>query len=219
MDLIKAFFDNVYNVKGIIEWGGTLAIVAVVFAETGLLVGFFLPGDSLLFTAGIFAAAGQLNIWHLVFWTALSAVLGDATGYWIGYKAGEPLYRRKQTWFFRRDHLLRTKEFYERHGGKTIVIARFVPIIRTFAPVVAGVAKMRYARFFSFNVWGGIGWVLGICLGGYWLGRSIPDIDRYLHIVIGIIIFLSLIPVFVEVWRGMRNRGKGPRRTRGARRA
>jgi len=212
MELIKAFFEHVYNVEGIVAWGGILIVAAIIYSETGLMLGFFLPGDSLLVTAGIFAAlpadnALHLNIWALVSWGCLAAVLGDATGYWIGYKVGKPLYRRKQTFFFRRDHLLRTKEFYEKHGGKTIVIARFVPIVRTFAPVVAGIGQMTYRRFLSFNVWGGIGWVGSMCLGGYLLGNVLPQevLKKKMHLVIGGVIFLSLIPLFVEL---IRNRGK-----------
>jgi len=207
MELIKTFFEHVYNVEGIVRWGGVLIVVAIVFSETGLMLGFFLPGDSLLVTAGIFAARGDLDIYSLVGFTCLAAILGDATGYWIGYKVGKPLYKRKQTFFFRRDHLIRTKEFYEKHGGKTIVIARFVPIVRTFAPVVAGIGQMKYRRFLSFNIWGGIGWVVSMCLGGYMLGNLIPQdvLRRQMHVVIGGVIFASLIPIFVEL---IRNRNK-----------
>lgn len=204
VELIKAFFENVYNVEGIVRWGGTLVVIGIVYAETGLMLGFFLPGDSLLVTAGLLAGSGiegMPDIRWLIPLTCLAAILGDATGYWIGFKVGAPLYRRKQTFFFRRDHLLRTRSFYERHGGKTIVIARFVPIVRTFAPVVAGIAKMKYARFFSFNVWGGIGWVTSMSLAGFALGKTVPNISKYLHLVIAIIIFLSLVPVFVELIR------------------
>lgn len=174
-----------------------MIILAIVFSETGLMVGFFLPGDSLLVTAGLFASIGELDITVLIIATSVAAVVGDATGYWIGYKIGAPLYHKKQTWWFRRDHLMKTKEFYERHGGKTIVIARFVPIIRTFAPVVAGIAEMKYSRFFSFNVWGGIGWVAGMCLLGYTLGNSVPNIHKHIHIVIVVVIFISLLPAIV----------------------
>lgn len=204
MDLIKAFFEHVYNVRGIIEWGGTLAVAGIIYAETGLMLGFFLPGDSLLVTAGLLAASGlkgMPDIRWLVGLGCLAAVLGNATGYWIGLKAGKPLYRRKQTFFFRRDHLLRTREFYRKHGGKTIIIARFVPIVRTFAPVVAGIARMGYPRFFSYDIWGGTGWITSMCMIGYTLGASIPNISKYLHIVIAAVIFVSLIPIFVEVIR------------------
>jgi len=192
---------RIYDVQGIIHWGGLAVITAIVFSETGLLIGFFLPGDSLLVTAGLFAAMGELNIWWLLSLSSVAAVVGDATGYWIGYKAGKPLYRRKQTFFFRRDHLIKTKQFYERHGGKTIVIARFVPIIRTFAPVVAGVAQMTYARFFSFNVWGGIGWVSSMCLLGYFLGRTFPGILKHVEVVIVVVIAISLLPGVIEYLR------------------
>ena len=196
---------RIYDVQGIIRWGGLLAITGIVFAETGLMVGFFLPGDSLLVTAGLFAAMGELNIWWLLVLGSVSAVAGDAVGYWIGFKAGVPLYRRRQTWFFRRDHLLRAREFYRRHGGKTIVIARFVPIIRTFAPVVAGVAKMTYPRFFKFNVWGGIGWVCSMSLLGYFLGRAFPGMLKHVEVVIVVVIAVSLLPGVIEYLRS-RNR-------------
>jgi membrane-associated protein len=170
------------------------------------MIGFFLPGDSLLVTAGLFAAMGELNIWWLLALASAAAVVGDATGYWIGYKVGKPLYRRKQTFFFRRDHLIKTKEFYERHGGKTIVIARFVPIIRTFAPVVAGIGQMTYARFFSFNVWGGIGWVFSMCLLGYFLGRTFPGVLKHVEAVIVVVIAVSLLPGVIEYFRHRRKR-------------
>jgi membrane-associated protein len=196
---------KIYDVQGIIRWGGLAIITAIIFSETGLMIGFFLPGDSLLVTAGLFAAMGELNIWWLLALASAAAVAGDATGYWIGYKVGKPLYRRKQTFFFRRDHLVKTREFYERHGGKTIVIARFVPIVRTFAPVVAGVAQMSYARFFSFNVWGGIGWVFSMSLLGFFLGRAFPGILKHVEVVIVVVIAISLLPGIIEY---LRHRGK-----------
>lgn len=196
---------RVYNVEGLIEWGGLAAIVAVIFSETGLMVGFFLPGDSLLVTAGLFASLGKLNLAWLLATGSVAAVAGDAVGYWIGYRVGEPLYRRPQTWFFRRDHLLRAKAFYERHGGKTIVIARFMPIVRTFAPVVAGVAQMPYRRFVSFNVWGGVGWVSSMALLGYSLGRAFPGMLRHIDAVIIVVIVLSLLPGLIEVVRSRRS--------------
>jgi membrane-associated protein len=171
--------------------------VLVVFAETGLMVGFFLPGDSLLVTAGLFAAKGDLDIVWLNLALIAAAILGDATGYWIGYKTGKALYSRPNSFFFRREHLIKTHEFYERHGGKTIVIARFMPILRTFAPVVAGAAEMTYRRFAIYNVAGGIGWVTSMTLTGYFLGRAVPDLDKHLHLVVAIVIFLSLLPALV----------------------
>ena len=201
MGLIQEFFRTVYNVPELIRIGGMTGIIAVVFAETGLLVGFFLPGDSLLVTAGLFAARGDLDIAWLNIALAVAAIVGDATGYWIGYRAGQTLYSRPNSFFFRREHLIRTHEFYERHGGKTIVIARFMPIIRTFAPVVAGAASMTYRRFAAYNIVGGIGWVASMTLTGYYLGRSIPDIDKHIHIVVAVVIFLSLLPGIIAYLR------------------
>lgn len=202
--LVREVMHRVYDVEGIVRWGGLTAIVAIVFCETGLMVGFFLPGDSLLVTAGLLASLGLIDPVWLMLLGSVAAVAGDALGYWIGLKAGEPLYRRKQTWFFRRDHLLRARGFYERHGGKTIVIARFVPIVRTFAPVVAGVAKMTYRRFAVFNVWGGIGWVCGMTLFGYSLGRYVPGVMKHIDLVIIVVIAVSLLPVLVEFLRARR---------------
>jgi membrane-associated protein len=194
LELIQDFFRTVYNVPELIRLGGLLGLILVVFAETGLMVGFFLPGDSLLITAGLFAAKGDLNIWSLIFCLSLAAIVGDATGYWIGLRAGQALYSRPNSLLFRREHLLKTHEFYERHGGKTIIIARFMPILRTFAPVVAGAAEMTYRRFAAFNVVGGILWVLSMTLTGFFLGRVVPDIDRHIHIVVAVVIFLSILP-------------------------
>ena len=185
----------------LVRWGGYVALVAIVFTETGLLVGFFLPGDSLLITAGLVAAAGGLDIWLLNGLLIVAAIVGDSVGYAIGYRAGPRIFTREDSRWFNRRHLVRTREFYERHGGKTIVLARFIPIIRTFAPVVAGVGRMEYRRFLSYNVLGGIGWVSSLTWAGYVLGRTIPDIGRYIHIVIGIVVIVSVIPIGVEWWR------------------
>jgi membrane-associated protein len=185
----------------LVRWGGYVALVAIVFTETGLLVGFFLPGDSLLITAGLVAAAGGLDIWLLNGLLIVAAIVGDSVGYAIGYRAGPRIFTREDSRWFNRRHLVRTREFYERHGGKTIVLARFIPIIRTFAPVVAGVGRMEYRRFLAYNVLGGIGWVSSLTWAGYLLGRTIPDIGRYIHIVIGIVVVVSVIPIGVEWWR------------------
>ena len=194
MDLIESFFSTVYNVPELIRVGGLLGLIAIVFAETGLLVGFFLPGDSLLITAGLFAARGDLDIGTLNLTLMAAAIAGDATGYWIGYRTGAALYSRPDSLLFRREHLRITHEFYERHGGKTIVFARFVPILRTFAPVVAGVAEMGYRRFATYNVVGGVAWVASMTLAGYALGNLIPNIESRIHIVVAIVIALSLLP-------------------------
>jgi membrane-associated protein len=196
-DVVTEFFRTVYNVPELIRLGGLVGLVVVVFAETGLMVGFFLPGDSLLVTAGLFAAKGDLDIVWMNVALVAAAIVGDATGYWIGYRAGKALYSRPNSFFFRRDHLIKTHEFYERHGGKTIVIARFMPILRTFAPVVAGAAEMTYRRFAVYNIAGGVGWVLSMTLTGYFLGRAVPDLEKHIHIVVAVVIFLSLLPALI----------------------
>jgi membrane-associated protein len=201
VELIQELFRRLYNVPELIRMGGLIGLVAVVFAETGLMVGFFLPGDSLLVTAGLFAAKGDLDIVWLNLSLMAAAIAGDATGYWIGRRAGRALYSRPNSFFFRKQHLVKTHEFYEKHGGKTIVIARFVPIIRTFAPVVAGAAEMTYRQFALYNIAGGIGWVASMTLIGYFLGRAIPDIDKHIHIVVAVVIFLSLLPGVVSILR------------------
>jgi membrane-associated protein len=193
-ELIHDFFQTVYNVPELIRLGGLIGLIVIVFAETGLLIGFFLPGDSLLITAGLFAARGDFNIVWLNLALMAAAILGDATGYWIGRRTGEALYNRPDSLLFRREHLRITHEFYEKHGGKTIVIARFMPIVRTFAPVVAGVAAMGYRHFAVFNVLGGILWVASMTLGGYFLGRAVPNIEENIHYIVAIVIFLSLLP-------------------------
>jgi membrane-associated protein len=197
LEWIQAFFKTVYNVPELIRWGGMLGLIAIVFAETGLMIGFFLPGDSLLITAGLFAAKGDFNIVWLNLALMLAAVLGDATGYWIGYRAGKALYSRPNSLLFRREHLIKTHEFYEKHGGKAIIIARFMPIFRTFAPVVAGAAEMTYRSFAVYNIAGGVAWVASMTLTGYFLGQAIPDLEKHIHIVVAVVIFLSLLPALI----------------------
>ncbi len=201
MELIEQILGTIYDVPALIRWGGLLGLVAIVYAETGLLIGFFLPGDSLLVTAGLFAANGELDIVTLNLCLMAAAIAGDATGYWIGSRAGAALYRRPDSLLFRKKHLIYTRDFYERHGGKTIVIARFVPILRTFAPVVAGVGQMGYRRFAIYNVAGGIGWVASMTLAGYFLGRMIPNLEENLHLVVAIVIALSLLPLAISFLR------------------
>ena len=169
------------------------------FTETGLLVGFFLPGDSLLITAGLVAATGGLNIWWVNVLVMAAAIVGDSVGYAIGYRAGPRIFTREDSLLFHRRHLIRTREFYARHGGKTIVLARFIPIIRTFAPVVARVGQMAYRRFLFFNVFGGIGWVAGLTWAGYLLGQTVPNIDQHVHLVVAIVIVLSVLPIVGEI--------------------
>jgi len=205
MESVVDLLHKIYDVEGIIRWGGLLMLVAIVFAETGLMIGFFLPGDSLLVTAGIFAAAGHLDVVGLLLWVTLAAVLGDQLGYYIGYRTGPRIFRREDSLLFKRDHLMRAKAFYEKHGGKTIILARFIPVIRTFAPVVAGVGQMEYRRFVTFNVVGGVLWVWGMTLLGVWLGNAIPNIDDHIHKVIAVVVFLSILPAIIEY---VRSRGR-----------
>jgi membrane-associated protein len=208
MEFVQDFFRTVYNVPELIRIGGLVGLIVIVFAETGLMIGFFLPGDSLLVTAGLFAARGDFNIVSLNATLMLAAVLGDATGYWIGRRAGEALYSRPDSLLFRREHLIRTHAFYERHGGKTIVLARFIPILRTFAPVVAGAAAMSYRRFATFNIAGGVGWVASTTLLGYFLGRAVPDIESRIHLVVAVVIFLSLLPAIIAWLRARTSAGR-----------
>jgi membrane-associated protein len=185
-------------------WVGYVALFLIVFAETGLLVGFFFPGDSLLFTVGVVVGAGQLNLLAVIGLLCAAAVFGDATGYYLGRRAGPLVFSRPDSRFFKQEHLLRTKAFYEKHGGKTIIYARFIPIIRTFAPFVAGVGQMSYSRFLTFNVFGGVGWVTSMIVLGYALGAQ-PFVRQYFDKVIIGIIFVSVLPIGIEYLRG---RGK-----------
>jgi len=194
-----------YSLDSLIRWGGYGVLFAIVFAETGLLIGFFLPGDSLLFTAGVVAGTGALDIWWLNVVLIVAAVAGDSVGYTIGWRLGPRVFRREKSLLFNPAHVERTRRFYERHGPKTIVIARFVPIVRTFAPTVAGVGQMEYRRFIFYNVAGGVGWVLSMTVAGYALGQF-PIIGSNLHWVAGVVIVLSLIPIAVELLRERRRR-------------
>jgi len=204
IDWVREIFHTLTDVRGLIEWGGTVLVCVIVFVETGLFVGFFLPGDSLLVTAGVFAAAGHVSLGALLGLVSVCAVVGDQVGYVIGRKAGQRLYSRPDSFFFRKRHLARAHEFYEKYGGKTIVLARFVPIVRTFAPAVAGAAAMNYRRFVTFNVVGGVLWVWSTVLLGYFLGTTVPDIDRNIHIVIAVVILLSILPGIIEYVRHRR---------------
>ena len=193
MEFLWDLFHRIYDVEGLVRLGGIIGLTIIVFTETGLLVGFFLPGDSLLVTAGLFAARGDLELVPLLVALSLAAIIGDTVGYNIGARAGPRLFNRK--------HLVTTKEFYERHGPFTIVIARFIPILRTFAPVVAGIGAMEYRRFISYNVIGGIGWVCCMVMGGYFLGQMIPNIHKHIDKVIVIVIVLSLLPAIIKFVR------------------
>jgi len=178
-------------------WAGYALLAAIVFSETGLLVGLFLPGDSLLFTVGVVAGAGQLDIVSICALLTFMSVLGDQSGYFLGYRTGPRIFSRPDSLVFKQEYVKRTQAFYEKHGGKTLIYAKFVPIVRTFAPFMAGVGRMSYARFLSFNVFGGIGWVLSMTLAGYWLGE-VPIIRRnFEKVVIGIVL-VSVLPIVIQ---------------------
>ena len=205
MEFLYDLARGIYSLDSLIQWGGYTVLFAIVFAETGLLIGFFLPGDSLLVTAGLVASAGALNIWWLNVLLIVAAVVGDSTGYAIGRRLGPRLFTRQKSLLFNPAHVERTRRFYERYGAKTIVIARFVPIVRTFAPVLAGVGEMEYRRFVFYNVAGGVGWVVSMTSAGYLMGQF-PVIGSNIHIVVLIVIVLSLIPIAVELLRERRRR-------------
>ena len=182
---------------------GYLGLFGIVFAESGLFIGFFLPGDSLLFTAGILASQGYLGILPVLFACILGAILGDNFGYWFGRKVGPTIFRRNDSLLFHKKHLQQAHDFYDRHGPQTIILARFMPVVRTFAPILAGVGQMRYTTFLLYNVIGGFFWAVSIPLLGYYLGTRVPHIDRYLAPVIIGIIIVSFIP---PIWHVLRER-------------
>ncbi len=186
---------------------GYIGIIAIIFAESGLFFGFFLPGDSLLLTAGLLAARGELNLGILLLTLAPAAILGDNVGYWFGKKAGPPIFSRENSLLFRRKNLLAAKAFYEKHGGKTITIARFMPFIRTFAPIVAGAVEMEYRKFMFFNLMGGLLWAVGVTLAGYFLGQWMPPevLDKYFLLLLVVVILISASPAMIHAWREYRH--------------
>lgn len=188
-----------FDFKGLIQTYSYFIIFPIVFAESGLLIGFFLPGDSLLFTAGFLASQGYLNIWILAIGCFISAVLGDSVGYSFGQRVGRRLFHRKESWLFNPKHLEKAERFYEQHGKKTIIIARFLPIVRTFAPIVAGIGRMEYKTFVTYNIIGGLLWGVGLTVAGYFLGRAIPNVDKYLLPILLVIIFISIAPTVIHV--------------------
>lgn len=187
------------NLPELIKSLGYFGVWAIIFAESGLLIGFFLPGDSLLFTAGFIASKGFLNIYVLIFGAFVCAVLGDNVGYYTGHKFGRKLFQKEDNWLFHKKNLVKTQNFYDIHGKKALVLARFMPIVRTFAPIVAGIGSMQYKTFMSYNLIGGFLWTVGITLLGYFLGKAIPadQIDKYLLPIILLIIVVSVVP---SVW-------------------
>jgi membrane-associated protein len=194
------------DLQEIIKSIGYVGLFGIVFAESGLFFGFFLPGDSLLVTAGLLATQGFFDIATLILLLTLAAVMGDSVGYWTGKKFGKSLFRKEKSLFFDKKHIERSHAFFEKHGGKALILARFVPIVRTFAPIVAGAGEMHYKKFLVFNVLGGIFWATGMLLIGYFLGSVIPDVDKYLLPIIAIIIIVSLLPAMLESYRAHRGR-------------
>jgi membrane-associated protein len=192
----------------LIETLGTIGVIAIVFAESGLFFGFFLPGDSLLFTAGLFASQGHLPIVPLVIGCVVAAIAGDSVGYAFGRRVGPAIFSREDSFFFHKKHVARAEAFYMKYGTKTILLARFVPIVRTFAPIVAGVGSMPYRTFLAWNIIGGVLWGGAVTLLGYFLGNAFPQISEYLHWIIALIIFVSILPIAIEIYRGYRARRK-----------
>lgn len=206
MELIQWLVQLIRDPGELIRWGGYPGLALIVFLETGALV-FFLPGDSLLVMAGVYAAKGDLSILALNLLLIPMAIAGDATSYTIGKRSGPLLFSRPRSRLFRPEHLLLAKAFYEKHGGKAIIIARFMPLVRTFVPVVAGVAQMSYRRFATYNVVGGAAWVLSMTLLGFGLGNSIPNLEKHIEKVIVVVVLLSILPGVIEYLKA-RRRGK-----------
>ncbi|MBD2446696.1 VTT domain-containing protein [Nostoc sp. FACHB-152] len=190
-----------FDLPELIKSIGYFGVWAIIFAESGLLIGFFLPGDSLLFTAGFIASQNLFNIWILIIGAFICAVLGDNIGYTTGHKFGRKLFQREDSWLFHKKHVVKTQKFYQKHGKKTIVLARFVPIVRTFAPIVAGLGAMHYRTFIFYNLIGGFVWTVGMTMLGFFLGKSLPaeQVDKYLLPIIGLIIVISLLPSIVHL--------------------
>ncbi|MEN9593302.1 MAG: hypothetical protein RJA21_1778 [Gemmatimonadota bacterium] len=206
MDFLTEFYHRLRDLPALVQWAGYVGLTIIIFAETGLLVGFFLPGDSLLVTAGLLAAdpAFGLNVWLLGLILTVAAIVGDTVGYHVGKATGPRIFTRENSLFFHKSHLLKAQAFYEKHGGKTIIIARFMPIVRTFAPVVAGVGQMRYASFLVYNVVGGVLWIWSMLIVGYVLAKTVPGVATHVEKVILVVVFLSILPGIIAWWR---NRG------------
>jgi membrane-associated protein len=215
LESILHFLRSLYDPEGLkelIRSGGAPLVCTIVFIETGFFVGFFLPGDSLLVTAGIFSSAAVIPLKWLLLPVMACAIAGDQIGYWIGRTMGPALYRREDSLFFRRSHLQRAHDFYEKYGGRAVIFARFVPIIRTFCPPVAGAARMPYTRYLIFDICGGVLWVGAMILGGYFLGRSVPNIGQRIHYVIAVVVVLSLLPAVISILRARRAVARGEAR-------
>ena len=215
MHSLLDLFHQLTDVQQLVRLGGYVGITAIIFAETGLLVGFFLPGDSLLVTAGLLSAQPQfgLNLWLLGALLTLAAIVGNSVGYAIGKVTGPRLFTRDDSLLFKKKHLFRASAFYEQHGGKTLIIARFMPVVRTFVPVVAGPAEMKFAMYTAYNLLGAVLWIWSMLFVGYFLGRYIPGIENHITKVILVVIFLSLLPGLVS-WQRERMRAAADARAR-----
>ena len=204
MQVIVDLFHRLHNLTELVQWAGIFGLAAIIFSETGLLVGVFLPGDSLLVTAGLLAARGYLNVYALAPLLTVAAICGNSVGYFIGRATGPRIFNRENSLFFNKKHAIRAHEFYEKYGRKTIVLAQFMPIIRTFAPVVAGVGGMKFRQFITFNIIGAVVWIWSMVGIGYFLGSYIPGIDQHIEIVIAIVIFISILPGLISGYRARR---------------
>ena len=208
MQAITDLFHHFSNLPDLVQWAGLFGLSVIVFSETGLLIGVFLPGDSLLVTAGLLAAHGYLNVYHLAPVLTLAAICGNSLGYFIGRATGPRIFNRENSIFFNKKHAMRAHEFYEKHGRVTIVIAQFMPVIRTFSPVIAGVGGMRFRDFTKYNVLGAVVWVWSMLGIGYFLGNYIPGIDKHIEIVVVIVVFISLLPGLVSGLRARRKKSR-----------
>jgi membrane-associated protein len=204
MQAITDLFHRLSNLPELVQWAGLFGLAAIIFSETGLLIGVFLPGDSLLVTAGLLAARGYLNVYALAPVLTVAAICGNSVGYFIGRATGPRIFSRENSLFFNKKHAIRAHEFYEKHGRKTIVLAQFMPIIRTFGPVVAGVGGMKFRTFITFNIMGAVLWIWSMVAIGYFLGSYIPGIDQHIEIVVAIVVFISLLPGLISWYRGKR---------------
>lgn len=207
-DFISSLLHPAAAIQSVGAIGGYILVTAIIFAECGLLVGFFLPGDSLLFAAGVLAGQGLFNVWIVMPLLLAAAIIGVSVGYAVGAGWGRRLFERQDSRFFKSENLVKAEAFYKKHGGKTIILARFIPIIRTFVPVVAGIGRMSYPKLIFYNVIGGVIWVVGLVGAGFWLGEKVSNIDKYLLPIIAIIIFLSILPGLIAML-------KTPERRRG----
>ena len=204
MDQLQQLFANLRDLPALIKWAGYFGLTAIVFSETGLLVGFFLPGDSLLVTAGLLSARGLFNVYLLGLLVNIAAAVGNSVGYFIGRSTGPRIFTRDDSLLFNKSHVFRAQEFYAKHGRKAIVLAQFMPIIRTFSPVVAGVGRMPYRQFLTISVLGTILWVWSMLFIGYFLGTYIPGLDKHIEILVLVVVFISILPGIISWYRERR---------------